>query len=191
MRASTNRWSRERIYSPESTYPPEKILCRWPRNIRMEKVGLTGHGNHLPAIAEVEDIRENSFARIAECSIETDCYIPFPQREISFRRKWSLAQVIKRWETKSPAVTINLFRFMLCHCSTVDHENLILAGHDISSGGLVTTLLEMCFPTGVGAVADVRAFNQNIIETLFAKTRRGYPNIKWKKQLMMFWNPAT
>ena len=31
--------------------------------------------------------------------------------------------------------------------SRIDSENQISAGHDISSGGLITTLLEMCFPT--------------------------------------------
>ncbi|WP_339924742.1 phosphoribosylformylglycinamidine synthase [uncultured Cyclobacterium sp.] len=51
------------------------------------------------------------------------------------------------------------------------NQNKILAGHDISSGGLITTLLEMCFPnqnTGI----DIHASNLNekdLVKALFAE----------------------
>ena len=50
-------------------------------------------------------------------------------------------------------------------------ENQVLAGHDIGSGGLITTLLEMCFAnTNTGAQLDLSALSeQNIQEILFAE----------------------
>ncbi|WGK64604.1 phosphoribosylformylglycinamidine synthase [Croceiramulus getboli] len=50
-------------------------------------------------------------------------------------------------------------------------ENLILAGHDVASGGLITTLLEMCFPTpGVGATFDLNGLEEtDLIKLLFAE----------------------
>ena len=50
-------------------------------------------------------------------------------------------------------------------------EGLILAGHDISAGGLITTLLEMCFANTKGGL-DVnldKMFGTDIVKTLFAE----------------------
>ncbi|HKJ06207.1 MAG TPA: phosphoribosylformylglycinamidine synthase, partial [Flavobacteriaceae bacterium] len=50
-------------------------------------------------------------------------------------------------------------------------ENYILAGHDISSGGLITTLLEMCFPEqNTGLEIDLTAIGEkDSIKLLFAE----------------------
>ena len=50
-------------------------------------------------------------------------------------------------------------------------ENKIISGHDISSGGLITTLLEMCFPSqNVGMEIDLTALNEiDITALLFAE----------------------
>lgn len=50
-------------------------------------------------------------------------------------------------------------------------ENNILAGHDIGSGGLITTLLEMCFAdVNLGAKIDFSGFEEkDIIKYLFAE----------------------
>ena len=47
----------------------------------------------------------------------------------------------------------------------------ILAGHDVGSGGLITTLLEMCFADNdLGAVLDISAFGrQDSVKTLFSE----------------------
>ncbi len=48
---------------------------------------------------------------------------------------------------------------------------MIVAGHDVASGGLITTLLEMCYATnGVGATLDLNALNEaDTIKVLFAE----------------------
>ena len=50
-------------------------------------------------------------------------------------------------------------------------EGLIMAGHDISAGGLVTTLLEMCFANTRGGMSiDLSAFKSaDIVTVLFAE----------------------
>ena len=50
-------------------------------------------------------------------------------------------------------------------------KGMITSGHDISSGGLITTLLEMCFPENkIGAEIDLSFSNENdIIKLLFSE----------------------
>ncbi|SDD05080.1 phosphoribosylformylglycinamidine synthase [Williamwhitmania taraxaci] len=50
-------------------------------------------------------------------------------------------------------------------------KDLIVAGHDISAGGLAVTLLEMCFPNSInGANVDLTAFSeQDLIRLLFSE----------------------
>jgi len=50
-------------------------------------------------------------------------------------------------------------------------KNLIIAGHDVSSGGLLTCLLEMCFPENyVGATIDLTGLNEkDSIKLLFSE----------------------
>jgi phosphoribosylformylglycinamidine synthase len=50
-------------------------------------------------------------------------------------------------------------------------ENQIVAGHDVASGGLITTLLELCFAdTHLGAELDITALNQKeSFKVLFAE----------------------
>ncbi len=47
----------------------------------------------------------------------------------------------------------------------------IVAGHDVSSGGIITTLLELCFPsTDVGATVDLSNLNEtDTVKLLFAE----------------------
>ncbi len=49
-------------------------------------------------------------------------------------------------------------------------KDIVLAGHDVGSGGLITTLLEMCFPStsvGMNLVVDVN--DEDLIKMLFAE----------------------
>ncbi|MGB5981629.1 MAG: phosphoribosylformylglycinamidine synthase [Nonlabens sp.] len=46
----------------------------------------------------------------------------------------------------------------------------VLAGHDISSGGMITSLLEMCFPTqNMGMKIEFETLGDDMIKTLFAE----------------------
>ena len=50
-------------------------------------------------------------------------------------------------------------------------QQLILAGHDISAGGLITAILEMCFADNeIGASLDLNSLNHdNLVELLFSE----------------------
>jgi phosphoribosylformylglycinamidine synthase len=49
-------------------------------------------------------------------------------------------------------------------------EKMILSGHDISSGGLITALLEMCYANAQGGIeVDITGFPANTIQTLFSE----------------------
>ncbi|WP_405376723.1 phosphoribosylformylglycinamidine synthase [Nonlabens sp. Asnod3-A02] len=49
-------------------------------------------------------------------------------------------------------------------------EGKVLAGHDIASGGLITSLLEMCFPSqNVGMDIDLENVNEDLVKVLFAE----------------------
>ncbi|MGY8915720.1 MAG: AIR synthase-related protein, partial [Flavobacteriales bacterium] len=50
-------------------------------------------------------------------------------------------------------------------------EGKIIAGHDVASGGLITTLLELCFAdTKLGANLDLSSLNESdTIKLLFAE----------------------
>ena len=50
-------------------------------------------------------------------------------------------------------------------------KNLIVAGHDVSSGGMITSLMEMCFSSqNISAELDLSALNEkDIIKVLFSE----------------------
>ncbi|MDR0543435.1 MAG: phosphoribosylformylglycinamidine synthase [Dysgonamonadaceae bacterium] len=48
-------------------------------------------------------------------------------------------------------------------------EGLVLAGHDISAGGMMTTLLEMCFANAKGGLSLNFPYNDEIIKILFGE----------------------
>ncbi len=49
-------------------------------------------------------------------------------------------------------------------------QEMIIAGHDISAGGLVTALLEMCFPNvNVGAEVDLSALEGDVVRVLLSE----------------------
>ena len=49
-------------------------------------------------------------------------------------------------------------------------QGKVLAGHDVASGGLITTLLEMCFPSlGVGMELDLAEVGHDMVKVLFSE----------------------
>lgn len=84
----------------------------------------------------------------------------------------SFAQVLNKIGTETP--TIKDAAFFKKAFNTIQElilENNILAGHDIGSGGLITTLLEMCFAdVNLGAKIDFSVFEEkDIIKYLFSE----------------------
>jgi len=84
----------------------------------------------------------------------------------------SFAQILNEIGNEAPSVTdAAYFKNAFNTIQQLIKENKIAAGHDISSGGLITALLEMCFADNdLGANINLTAFGENdIIKLLFAE----------------------
>ena len=84
----------------------------------------------------------------------------------------AFAQILNRIGNEAPTVKdSDYFRKAFNTVQTLIGEGKIQAGHDIGSGGLITTLLEMCFAENeVGATIDFTSLNEeDLIKVLFAE----------------------
>ncbi len=84
----------------------------------------------------------------------------------------SLGQILNKIGTETPTITnAAYFKKAFNTVQKLIKEEKIIAGHDIASGGLITTLLEMCFATNnVGATINITALNElDSVKLLFAE----------------------
>ena len=84
----------------------------------------------------------------------------------------SFAQVLNKIGNEAP--TVKSAAYVKTVFNTIQgliKDQKIAAGHDVASGGLITTLLELCFAdTNVGAELDITALGEiDSIKTLFAE----------------------
>lgn len=124
----------------------------------------------ISSVAEVEDIRKTVSPDLKPVAGSKILYIDFSKSSRVLGGS-SLGQVINQLGDAAPTVSDpSYFAKAFEAVQQLVKKDLIIAGHDISSGGLVTTLLEMCFPTpGVGIKADVTALGQDTVTVLFAE----------------------
>jgi len=100
----------------------------------------------ISAVAEVSDIR--SVVGPALCNEEGSklIYVGF-SRDSMKPGGSSFAQVMNALGNEAPTVKDSSFFIRAFEAvQLLIRKDLILAGHDVSAGGLITTLLEMCFP---------------------------------------------
>ncbi|WP_428740379.1 phosphoribosylformylglycinamidine synthase [Tenacibaculum sp.] len=84
----------------------------------------------------------------------------------------SFAQIVNKLGNSTPTITNNeFFKSVFNVLQNLIKEGKIVAGHDVASGGLITTLLELCFAdVNVGANLDLSALNEaDSIKLLFAE----------------------
>ncbi|MCW3805927.1 phosphoribosylformylglycinamidine synthase [Plebeiibacterium marinum] len=84
----------------------------------------------------------------------------------------SFAQVVNKLGTEAPTIAdTEYFKNGFETIQSLINEGLILAGHDISAGGMVTALLEMCFANNnYGIKADLSAIAEDdLVKILFAE----------------------
>ena len=98
-------------------------------------------------------------------------YIDFAQDEFHLGGS-SFAQSLDKIGNQTPAVQdAAYFKTAFNTLQQLIVEGQITAGHDIGSGGLITTLLEMCFPsTAVGMELDFSALaEKDLVRILFSE----------------------
>jgi len=124
----------------------------------------------ISAVAEVDDIRKTVSPALQPISGTKLIYIDLSKDSFKLGGS-SFAQTLNLLGTETP--TINNEAYFVNAFEAIQQlikQNLILAGHDISSGGLVTTLLEMCFPTpGAGMKIDLSSFQDDLVKILFSE----------------------
>lgn len=125
----------------------------------------------ISAAGECSDIRkvvEPVFSRKKDNAIY---YVDFSSDELKLGGS-SFAQVLNRVGNETPTVK-NAAYFKSCFNAVQEaiNQELVLAGHDISAGGMLTALLEMCFSDNdLGAEIDLSdVAEKNIVKVLFAE----------------------
>ncbi len=83
----------------------------------------------------------------------------------------ALAQSLGKVGSDAPTVTSPIyFRTAFNAIQRCVNDGLLLAGHDVSAGGLVTCLLEMCFANKTGGLTlNLNALGDDIVKALFAE----------------------
>ncbi len=124
----------------------------------------------ISAVGEVEDIRKTISPALAPIEGAKIIYIDFSKDDFKLGGS-SFAQILNQIGTEAP--TIKNDAYFVKAFETTQHlikQNLVLAGHDISSGGLITTLLEMCFPVpNTGLNIDLSDLGNDLIKVLFSE----------------------
>ncbi len=125
----------------------------------------------ISASAEISDIR-----KIVEPVIVNDPYTSLLYIDMSRDRLKpggsSFAQILNRLGNEVPTVTDPAyFKEVFNTVQELIMKEKILSGHDISAGGMLTTLLEMCFSnTSGGITVNLSAINEaDTIRILFSQ----------------------
>ncbi|WP_431471407.1 phosphoribosylformylglycinamidine synthase [Nonlabens sp. SCSIO 43208] len=124
----------------------------------------------ISSVAAVDDI-----TRIVEPVLQPDDNAPIYYINLSGDSHKlggsSFAQVCDAIGNECPTVVdSSAFAKAWSQIQALIKSDKVLAGHDIGSGGLVTTLLEMCFPsTKVGMKLDLSSIGDDLIKVLFSE----------------------
>ncbi|MDR3129508.1 MAG: phosphoribosylformylglycinamidine synthase [Tannerellaceae bacterium] len=98
-------------------------------------------------------------------------YVPFTTSPLHLGGS-ALAQTLAAVGDKAPEVEAGYFSVAFEVIQSAVRQELILAGHDVSAGGLITTLLEMCFPNPSGGIRihpDRFTEESDLIRILFSE----------------------
>ncbi len=124
----------------------------------------------ISAIGEVTDIRKVISPALSAQGGTSLWYIDLTRDSLKLGGS-SFAQVVNKLGNSAPTIKdANYFKNAFTAVQELIEKELILAGHDVSSGGLITTLLEMLFPNQKGGLnVDISDLGTDVIKALFAE----------------------
>ncbi len=123
----------------------------------------------ISAVGEVSDIRKTVSPDVKPVAGSTLLYIDFSKDELNLGGS-SFAQIVNALGKETPTISdAEYFKACFAAIQELISHDLILAGHDISSGGLITTLLEMCFPSNEVGMNITLKNQKDVIITLFSE----------------------
>ncbi|MFM8912835.1 MAG: phosphoribosylformylglycinamidine synthase, partial [Flammeovirgaceae bacterium] len=123
----------------------------------------------ISTVAEASDIRKTVSPDLKSEIGSTLLHIDFSKDALKLGGS-SLGQVLSRLGSDAP--TIRDSSYFAKAFETVQlliNQNMVLAGHDISSGGLIITLLEMSFPNPHVGINLTMSLGKDVVRTLFAE----------------------
>ncbi|MDY6121525.1 MAG: phosphoribosylformylglycinamidine synthase [Porphyromonas sp.] len=125
----------------------------------------------ISAAGEVSDVRKIVSPVVVQAAGSAFYYIDFSFAPLSLGGS-AFAQSQGRVGNDVPTVeNVEYFAAAFECVQELIAMNLVLAGHDISAGGLITTLLEMCFANSKGGLeVDLNAIaERDLVKILFAE----------------------
>ncbi len=124
----------------------------------------------ISAVAEVEDIRKTVSPDLKDTRESIIVYIDFSNDDLHLGGS-SFGQVLNLVGNEVPTIKNDDYFIKTFHIvQQMIKSDLIMAGHDVSSGGLITTLLEMCFPTpDTGLNINVDSLGSDFVKVLFSE----------------------
>ncbi len=124
----------------------------------------------ISAIAEVSDIRKTISPVLQPIEDSQLFYVDFSSDTFSLGGS-AFAQTLHQLSDQAPSIKSEAhFVKAFEAIQELINKGLILSGHDISAGGLITALLEMCFaePT-VGMDVSLSDFEPDLVTTFFSE----------------------
>jgi phosphoribosylformylglycinamidine synthase len=137
----------------------------------------------ISAGAEVSDVKKIVSPVLSQDKYTYIYYIDFSSDAPKLGGS-ALAQTLNRVGNEVPTVTKPAyFRNAFNAVQEAIDQGLILAGHDISAGGMITALLEMCFANVEGGLdVDLSRINESdVVKILFAENPGILVQVKDKK----------
>ena len=125
----------------------------------------------ISAIGECEDIQKTVKTALIPREGTKVLYLDFSKDAAKLAGS-SLYQALNKIGQEPPTVVdASYFASAFETVQQLISQGLILAGHDISSGGMLTALLEMCFPSqSVGMQVDVTQLEEkDLVKALFSE----------------------
>ncbi len=125
----------------------------------------------ITAAGEVSDIRKVVEPVIQNVPDSVLLHIDLSKEQFKLGGS-SFGQTLNRLGNDTPGITDPAyFKFVFATIQKLIGDDLILAGHDISAGGMITTLLEMTFAqTEIGLDLDFSSISESdLVKTLFSQ----------------------
>jgi phosphoribosylformylglycinamidine synthase len=125
----------------------------------------------ISAVGEVSDVKQVISPNLISDVDSVIVYIPFSDGGFELGGS-SFAQTLNQLGDKTPDITDAAgFSHVFDIVQDLIREGVVLAGHDIAAGGLITTLLEMCFPIeNIGLEIDLAAIGEvDPVKILFSE----------------------
>lgn len=125
----------------------------------------------ISAVGEVSDIKKIVEPVIQDVTDSIILFIELSKQKFKIGGS-SFAQTLNKLGNETPSVADpEYFKIAFSTIQKLINEELIIAGHDISAGGMITTLLEMTFAQNhIGLDLDLSSIEESdLVKTLFSQ----------------------